>query len=164
VQIPKSTAKPKLADSIEVEGSIFLLFFSAMFFGLGTIFHYESFLHEITLKNVAPEALDLIIGSAIITLIYAWLGYSCRKDRTNPDYFIVATFICGCLIFSYFVIQIVDSVYPKFYYAAYLEYGQFVSGYGSVTIFVEMLALFFTYRAYNVLPKGNPFLDRKIPD
>jgi hypothetical protein len=153
VQVQKSAAKATIADSIEIEGSIFLLFVSAMFFALETLFHYESFIHEITLKNVAPEALDLIIGSAIIAVIYAWLGYSCLKDRTNADTFIVAAFICGFLIFAYFVVEIIDTGFPQFYYAAYLEYGQFVSGYGSVTILTEMLSLFFTYRAYKILPK-----------
>ncbi len=65
----------------------------------------------------------------------------------------MAVFICGFLIFAYFVVEIIDTGFPQFYYAAYLEYGQFVSGYGSVTILTEMLSLFFTYRAYKIPAK-----------
>lgn len=143
--------KSSISAPVEVEGSIFLLLTAGIFFALETLFHYESFLHEITLKSVAPEALDLIIGSAIISLIYLWLGYSCWSNGSDPDRFTIAMFISGFLIFSYFVVEIAASAFPTFYYAMYLDYAQFVSGYGSVTIFVEMLVFFLCYRADKIL-------------
>lgn len=156
VQNRGSVAKTSIAAPIEVEGSIFLLLAAGAFFALETLFHYESFLHEITLKSVAPEALDLIIGSTIISLTYFWLGYSCWKNSTDPESFTMAMFVCGFLIFSYFVVEITASASPGFYYATYLDYAQFVSGYGSVTIFVEMLVLFFSYRADKLLRSSSP--------
>ncbi len=83
MQVQKSAAKATIADSIEIEGSIFLLFVSAMFFALETLFHYESFIHEITLKNVAPEALDTYnrIGDYSRNLRLAWVFLPERPDK-----------------------------------------------------------------------------------
>jgi hypothetical protein len=149
-----SAAKAKNVDSFEIEGSIYLLLVSGLFFAFETVLHYEDFLHEITLKIVAPEALDLIIGSAIISLIYFCLGYSCSRDRTDSDRYLFALAFTGILVLAYFVVEVLSSVSTQFYYANYIEYGQFVAGYGSVTIFVELLVLLFTYRVI----KANSFL------
>ncbi|HYB03578.1 MAG TPA: hypothetical protein VED17_03890, partial [Nitrososphaerales archaeon] len=62
MQTQKSAVKLDVADSFEVEGSIFLLVASGLFFGMESLFHYESFIHEITLKSFSPEALALVIG------------------------------------------------------------------------------------------------------
>jgi hypothetical protein len=150
VQKEKSAIKEP-ASSFEVEGSIFLLLASGLFFALETLFHYESFLHEITLKSVSSEALVLVIGSAIVSVIYFWLGYSCWKSRDDPESFTIALFATGFFVLAYFAEEIIASAFPSFFYAFYLDYAQFIPGYGSVTIFVEMLALFFVYRAEKLL-------------
>ena len=161
VQNQGSVAKTTTVTPIEVEASVFLNFVAGVFFALETLFHYESFLHEITLKSVAPEALDLIIGSAIVTLIYFWLGYSCWRNSAEPDNFAIPMFVSGFLILSYFVVEVAASAFPTFYYAMYLDYAQFVSGYGSVTIFVEMLILFFSYRADKII-RANSLRSRAL--
>ena len=145
------TTIPTRIGSIEIEGSVFLLLASGLFFGLETLFHYESFLHQISIKSVVPEALVLVIGSGIISVTYCLLSYFCWKGSSNSDNFVIAQFVSGILIFAYFVVEISASAFPEFTYATNLEYGQFVSGYGSVTIFVEMLVFFFTYRATRIL-------------
>jgi hypothetical protein len=83
VQSQKSGEKAVGADSFEIEASIFLLVASGLFFAMESLFHYEDFLHEITLKSVSPEALALVIGSAIIALVYFWLGYSCWRSSDD---------------------------------------------------------------------------------
>jgi uncharacterized membrane protein len=154
VQISKSVSRSEGAGSFEVEGSIFLLIAAGLFFSLEAVFHYDDFLHEITLKSVSSVALALVIGSVIIGLIYFWLAYSCWGNRDDPEYFTVALFVCGFLVLAYFVEEITASAYPQFFVQVYLNYFQFISGYGSVTIFVEMLVVFFTYRAEKLLRKN----------
>jgi len=129
-----------------VEGSIFLLIAAGLFFSLEALFHYEDFLHEITLKSVSSVALALVIGSSIIGLIYFWLAYSCWGNREDPEFFTISLFVSGFLVLAYFVVEVIASAFPQFFVQVYLNYFQFVSGYGSVTIFVEMLVVFFTYR------------------
>jgi len=155
VQTQKSAVKPDGADSLEIEGSIFLLVASGLFFAMESLFHYESFIHDITLKSVSPEALALVIGCAIIALVYFWLGYSCWRSRDDPEYFAIAMFLSGFLVIAYFFEEIIASALPQFFISSYLNYFQSVSGYGSVTIFVEMLVLFFTYRADKLLRKDS---------
>ena len=133
-------------DSLEVEASILLLATCSALFALETLFHYESFLHETSLKSVAPEALDLIIGSAIIAILYLWLVCSCFRNRTEVEPYIAAMCFSGVLILCYFAIEVAATAFQTFYYAAGLNFGQFVSGYGSVSILAEILAFFFTYR------------------
>jgi len=158
VQNERAAVKQEAAASFEAEGAIFLLVASGLFFAMETLFHYESFLHQITLKSISSEALALVIGSAIISLIYFWMGFSCWRSRGDPENFAIAMFVSGFFVFSYFVVEITASAFPQFFYASYLDYAQFVSGYGSVTIFVEMLALFFTYRAEKLLRHSTIFV------
>jgi hypothetical protein len=158
VQNERAVVKPESAASFEVEGAVYLLVASGLFFALETLFHYESFVHQITLKSISSEALALVIGSAIISLVYFWLGFSCWRTRGDSENFAIAMFVSGFFVFSYFVVEITASAFPRFFYASYLDYAQFVPGYGSVTIFVEMLALFFTYRAEKLLRHSTIFL------
>ena len=152
--IPKSASKSEGTGSLEVEGSIFLLIASGLFFSLEAVFHYEDFLHEITLKSVSSVALALVIGSVIIGLTYFWLAYSSWTNRDDPEYFTIALFVSGFLVLAYFVVEVIASAFPQFFVEVYLNYFQFVSGYGSVTIFVEMLTVFLTYRADKLLRKN----------
>jgi len=152
VQSQEAKAKFAGVDSLEIEVSSFLLFVSGIFFGLEVLSRLQTLSQEIIFRNVIPQILVSAIGSAIIAIIYVWLGFLCWKDQTNSDNFIVASFVSGFLVFAYFVVQIIGTAFAQFYDATRLDYGGFVVGYGSVTIFIEMLGLFFTYRAYRMFP------------
>lgn len=134
------------SDSLEVEASIALLLTCGALFALASLFHYTSFVHGVALKNVAPEALDLVIGSGIISFIYFWLGISCWRKRSDSERFLIPFCFSGILVLGYFFVEVVTSVLPTLSYSLYINYAQFVSGYGSVTILAETLVLFFSYR------------------
>jgi hypothetical protein len=136
----------KASESLEAEASIFFLFACGAFFALETLFHYESFVHSETLREVAPEALTLVIGSAIIAFIYFWMGYSCASGTNDRDRFLMAFCFSTILVITYFIVEASSSASSKFFYATYQNYAQFVTGYGSVTILAEMLVMFSTYR------------------
>lgn len=146
VQTQRARGNGAAGDSLESEASILFLASCSAFFALETLFHYENFLHESSLRTIAPEALDLIIGSAIITVVYLWLAISCIRNRTEAEPYLAAMCFASVLVLAYFAVEVAASAFPNLYYAADLNFGQFVSGYGSVTILTEILAMFFTYR------------------
>jgi hypothetical protein len=147
-----ATANPRSIDALEIDGSSFLLLAAGVFFGLETLSRYETFIHQTTsVKSIAAEGLILIIGSATISATYLLLSYSCWKGRSNPDSFVTAQVFSGILIFAYFAVQITTTAFSHYAFMADMDYAQFVTGYGSVTIFVEMLVLLFAYRAYKII-------------
>lgn len=149
------------SESLEAEASIFFLFACGAFFALETLFHYESFVHSETLREVAPEALILVIGSAIVALVYFWLGYSCSAGRTDRERYLIAFCFQSVLVVSYFIVEASASASSRFFYATDLNYAQFVSGYGSVTILAEMLAMFFTYRVATTMDENSSAISNR---
>jgi hypothetical protein len=141
-------SESEIPSTLDVDAATFLLLADGLFFLLETFFHYSSFSEHLANHNASPQALELIVGSLAVSLGYFAFAYFSWKNKTNEQYFGMGLLYSFLLVLLYFMLTIVLAVLPKLYFLADLEYAQFSYGYGSVTIFVEMLTVFFCYRAY----------------
>jgi len=132
--------------TLETEFTSFMLFVAGAFFLLEGLIHYEDFF--VTSKAGNSVSIVLVIGSVTVAFLYLLLAYSCWKNPTNKGYFGFVTLISALLSTSYFVLAVVEFAGPRFYFASFFNYIQFLAGYGSVTIFIELLIAFFSFRAY----------------
>ncbi len=140
----------KKLGTLETELTSFLLFVAGSFFLLEGLIHYDDFFVTAS-ETRSTTAITLVIGSVAVALLYLALAYSCWKNPGDQGLFGFALVLSGILSASYFVLEIVESAGPQFYFSAFFNYVQFVSGYGSVTIFVELLIAFFSFRIYRSL-------------
>ncbi len=147
----KSTHERRNGQSLEVEATSFLLIIAGLFFLLESTIHYADFFVTSRGGGSSPVALSLTLGSFAIGLLYFLLAYSCLKNQKDVEPFAFATAYAGLMSISYFIVEIVESFGPKFYFSASFDYAQFLVGYGSVTILVELLIVFFSYRAWKTL-------------
>ncbi len=133
--------------TLETEATSFLLFVAGAFFLLEGLIHYDDFFVTAS-ETRSATAIALVIGSVAVAILYLALAYSCWKNPGDPGFFGFAVILSGLISASYFALEIVESAGPQFYFSAFFNYVQFVSGYGSVTIFVELLIAFFSFRVY----------------
>lgn len=137
----------RASGTLETEATSFLLAVAGLFFLLETIVHYDDFFVQFKeTANITP--IVLVAGSSAVTILYLLLGYSCWRNPASEGLFGFAMVFSGLLCISYFVIAIVESTSAQLYFSPYFNYVQFLVGYGSVTIFVELLILFFSLRVY----------------
>jgi hypothetical protein len=138
--------------NLETDIACFLLLVAGLFFLLEGIIHYDDFF----VTSHAGENLTtsfLIFGSFAVALVYLGLAYLSWQSPVSSDLFGFAAIFSGLLSAAYFLIEVVESAGPKFYFSASINYIQFVSGYGSVTILVELLVAFFSYRIFKALSR-----------
>jgi hypothetical protein len=139
--------------TLETEATSFLLAVAGSFFLLETIVHYDDFF--VSFKSTSDLIpIILVVGSLAVTIFYLVLGYSCWKNPTNGGLFVFAIVFSGLMSLAYFIIAIVESTSAQVYFSPYFNYAQFLVGYGSVTIFVELLILFFSWRVYRAQSHG----------
>jgi hypothetical protein len=133
--------------TLESEATSFLLLVAGLFFLLEGLIHYDNFF--VTASEIhSATAIILVVGSVAVAALYLALAYSCWKNPSDTGFFAFALVLSVLLSVSYFVLEIVESAGPQFYFIASFNYVQFLSGYGSVTIFVELLIVFFSFRVY----------------
>ena len=135
--------------TLETEATSFLLFVAGAFFLLEGLIHYDDFFVTSS-ETHSATAIALVIGSVAVAILYLALAYSCWKNPSDQGFFGFALTLSSLLSASYFVLEIVESAGPQFYFPAFFNYVQFVAGYGSVTIFVELLIAFFSFRVYRL--------------
>ena len=135
--------------TLETEATSFLLFVAGAFFLLEGLVHYEDFF--VTSRAVNSVSIVLVVGSVVVALFYLLLAYSCWKNPANNGSFGSAMVTSALLSASYFVLVVVEFAGPQFYFTSFFNYIQFLAGYGSVTIFVELLIVFFSSRVYRSL-------------
>jgi hypothetical protein len=137
--------------TLESEATSFLLLVAGLFFSVEGVLHYVDFFVTSNAKN--SVSIVLTLGSAAIALLYFALAYSCWRNPRDTGFFAFALILSSILSASYFILVIVESLGSKFYFSASVSYFEFLSGYGSVTIFVELLIAFFSFRVYRTLSK-----------
>ncbi len=136
--------------TLESDTAAFLLFVAGLLFFLEGIIHYDDFFVSSQVSATATTW-ALVLGNLVVGLLYFALAYSCLQAPKSEDLFGFSLFFSGTLSGSYIAVEIVESVGPKFYFAEPFNYIHFVIGYGSVTIFVELLVAFFCYRVFRTL-------------
>jgi hypothetical protein len=141
-------SRKRKSGTLETETTSFLLFAAGAFFLLEGLIHYEDFF--VTNKAENSVSIVLVVGSVAVALLYLLLAYSCLKNPGYQGLFLFTMIISGLLSASYFVLAIVEFAGPKFYFESFFNYIQFLSGYGSVTIFIELLIAFFSFRVYRL--------------
>jgi len=142
----KSTRK-----TLEIEATSFLLGVASLFFLLEGIIHYSDFFITAHEGNNSLVPVSLILGSIVIGLLYFLLACLCLQNQGNAWLFAFVAVFAGLLSISYFIIEIVESLGPKFYFFVSFNYVQFITGYGSITILIELLIVFFSYRVFKTL-------------
>jgi hypothetical protein len=147
VTVGTSTQKTR---TLEAEAASFLLAVAGLFFLLETIVHYDDFFVSFkATDDVTP--IILVVGSLAVAIGYFALAYYSWKNPESEGLFGFVIVFSGLLSLSYFIIAIVESTNVQLYFSPYFSYIQFLVGYGSVTIFVELLILFFALRVYRSL-------------
>lgn len=136
--------------TLETEATSYLLLVSGLFFLLEGTVHYDDFFVRSHVTNIGV-AMTLFLGSVAVGVLYLFLGYSCWRDPVSEGLFIFVALFSGLLSLSYFAIAIVESTSAQLYFSPFFSYVQFLVGYGSVTIFVELLIVFFSLRVYRLL-------------
>ena len=144
-----ATSTPK-TRTLEAEATSFLLMVAGLFFLLETIVHYDDFFVSFkSTGDVTP--IILVVGSLAVAIGYFVLAYSSWRNAVSEGLFGFVIVFVGLLSLAYFIIAIVESTSVQLYFSPYFNYVQFLVGYGSVTIFVELLILFFALRVYRSL-------------
>ncbi|MDG6904297.1 MAG: hypothetical protein JRN20_00770 [Nitrososphaerota archaeon] len=141
--------------SLETEATSFLLFTAGLFFSVEGTLHYINFFVMSHAENTV--SLILIIGSASIALLYYVLGYSCWTNPFDLGFFAFSLIVSVLLSACFFILVFVEALGSKFYLSAYVSYFQFLSGYGSATIIIELLIVFFSYRVCRALSIQNSY-------
>lgn len=136
--------------TLEQEATSFLLTVAGLFFLLETIVHYNDFFVSFKATDDLIPIL-LVVGSLAVAIGYFVLGYFSWQKPASEGLFAFVMVFSGLLSLSYFLIAIVESTSVQLYFSPYFSYVQFLVGYGSVTIFVELLSLFFSFRVYRAL-------------
>lgn len=131
--------------TLESEVTSYLLFLAGLFFTTEGVLHYIDFFVTSNAKNAV--SITLILGSATIALVYFALAYSCLRNPRDSGYFAFAMIWSSLLSLAFFILVIVESLGSKFYFSSSVSYFEFLSGYGSVTIFAELLIVFFAFRS-----------------
>lgn len=144
------STSPKESSTLETEFTSFLLFAAGILFVLETIIHYNTFFIATHGSNTLTTII-LVGGNAGIGILYLGLAYACWKSPDNKDLFGFVALLSGLLSLSYFIVEIIESLSPNLYFSSFVNYFQFVIGYGSVTIFVELLIVFFSFRSYRLI-------------
>jgi hypothetical protein len=138
---------PKESSSLETEFTSFLLFAAGILFVDEAIIHYSTFF-VVTHGSLALSTTILVGGNAGVGILFLGLAYVCWKSPDNKDLFGFVALLSGLLSLSYLIVGIIESLSPNLYFSSFVNYFQFVIGYGSVTIFVELLIVFFSFRSY----------------
>ncbi len=143
---------PKESSTLETEFTSFLLFAAGILFVVESIIHYNTFFVVTHGSNNTLTTTILVGGNAGIGIVCLGLAYACWKGPDNKDLFGFVALLSGLLSLSYLTVEIIESLSPNLYFSTFVNYFQFVVGYGSVTIFVELLIVFFSLRVYRSIP------------
>lgn len=142
------------SKSLESEATSFLLLVAGLFFSAEGTLHYIDFF--VTSHAVNAVSAVLITGSFAIALLYFGLSYSCWRSPQSVGSFAFSMVLSSALSACFFILIILEALGSKFYFSAWLSYFQLLSGYGSVTVFVELLVAFFSYRVLCCLETRSP--------
>ena len=135
--------------SLEAVATSFLLMVAGLFFTLEGALHYIDFF--VTSYAMNATSLVLIVGSFTIAVLYYVLSLSCWGNPHDAGYFGFSLVISALLSACFFILVILEALGSDFYFSAWVSYFQILSGYGSVTVFVEILIAFFSYRVIKSL-------------
>jgi hypothetical protein len=144
-----SALKEKIR-TLETEVTSFLLLVAGLFFLLEGTIHYANFFVTAHVTNIYVP-LTLFVGSIAVGAIYLFLAYKTWRNPVSETLMVLATLFSGFLSVSYFIIAIIESTTAQSFFSPFFNYIQFLVGYGSVTILVELLIVFFSWRAYRAL-------------
>jgi hypothetical protein len=127
-----------------------MLFVAGAFFLLEGLIHHEDFF--VTSKAENSVSIVLVVGSIAVAFLYLLLAYSCWKNPVKGSFGLVMA-ISALLTISYFVLAVVEFAGPQLYFTSFFNYVQFLAGYGSVTVFIELLIAFFAFRSFKSSPE-----------